>query len=160
VNVLNKTITNTTSNTLPPGKNPGTNLTWAVTANISITKPNSAGTVSWTCARTQELVNTNDTNCYRGQALHIIWQKAIVKVSGNASGLNAKGENYTAVANNLIRDFNCSPDVSHPKRHPFISGTIAYTPGTRPTRLINYGTGNCDLNATVTVNGHVFNIIL
>lgn len=161
INIINKTVKNTTPITIPVGDNPGTNLTWAITANISIVKPNSGGTISWTCSRTKELINTNDTSCYRGQALHIIWNKAIVKLNGSATGVNAKGENYTAAATDLIRDFNCSPDPLRPKRHPFISGTIAYTPGSRPLRLIDYGSASsCDMNATVTINGKVYNITL
>jgi hypothetical protein len=160
INIANKTVTNTTPNTIPLTANPGTNLTWAITANVSIVKPNNAGTISWGCARTKELINTNDSACYRGQSKPINWSVAKVKLNGNASGVNKHGENYTAVANNLVRDFNCSPDMNRPMRHPFVSGTINYTPGVRPARLVDYGNGSCDLNATVTVNGHVFNITL
>jgi len=161
VNVGNKTISNITPNTIPSGVNPGTNLKWAVSANVSILKPGNAGTISWTCNRTKELTNTSDTNCYKGQSLPIVWTKAIVKLNGSASGVNAKGENYSAVAANLVRDFNCAPDpVLRPHRHPFISGTITYTPGSRPVRTIDYGNGACDMLATVTINGHVYNVNL
>ncbi|MGZ3901000.1 MAG: hypothetical protein ACXVDC_11800, partial [Bacteroidia bacterium] len=159
VNIINKTITNTTPSSIATGTNPGTNLTWNISANISIIKAN-AETVSWTCNRTKELINTNDPACYQGQSLPIIWTKAKIKLNGSASGVNAKSENYTAVATDLIRDFTCSPDALHPHRHPFISGTVAYTPGTRPTRTIDYGSGTCDFNATVTVNGQTFAITL
>src|SRR5207253_7866271 len=147
VNIANKSVSNTTPLSIPSTPNPGTNLTWAITASVSIIKPNNNGVISWSCARTKELMNTNDTNCYRGQSRFIVWRKAIVKLNGNASGVNARGENYTAVATNLVRDFNCAPDVNRPRRHPFISGTVSYTPGTRPTRLIDFGSGGCDLNA-------------
>ncbi|MDI1356392.1 MAG: hypothetical protein PSX36_15860 [bacterium] len=161
VNIISKTVKNTTPPSIPAGDQPGINLTWAIAANVSIVKPNSGGTISWSCSRTKELMNTNDTTCYRGQSLHIIWNKAIVKLNGTATGVNAKGENYTAVATDLIRDFNCAPDPLRPKRHPFISGTIAYTPGSRPLRLIDYGSASsCDMNATVTINGKVYNITL
>lgn len=159
VNIINKTVKNTTPINLPSTPNPGTNLTWSVNANISITK-SGGGVITWLCNRTKELTNTNDTNCYRGQSLHIIWAKAIVKLNGSASGVNARNESYASVATNVVRDFNCSPDLQHPHRHPFISGTVSYTPGTRPVRLINYGNGACDLNATVTINGVSYNITL
>lgn len=159
VNIINKMVTNTTPLTIAPGANPGTNLTWSIAANISIIKANSE-TVTWTCNRTKELINTSDANCYGGQSMPINWTKAKVQLNGNASGVNAKGENYTAVATNLVRDFTCAPDPLHPHRHPFISGTVVYTPGTRPTRTIDYGNGSCDFNATVTVNGQTFSITL
>lgn len=160
VNIVNKTVSNTTPNTIPGGVNPGTNLTWAITASVNIVKPNSGGTITWSCSRTKELMNTNDTNCYRGQNRNIEWSKAIIKLNGSASGVNARGENYTAAASNLVRDFNCSPDPLRIHRHPFISGTITYVPGTRPTRTMDFGNGACDLNATVTINGHSYPVVL
>lgn len=161
ITILNKNVTNTTPSTIPSGMNPGTNLTWAITASVSIVKPNAGGTITWSCTRTKELMNTSDTTCYRGQAQKIIWSKAIVKLNGTASGVNARNENYTAVATNLIRNFGCSPDVLRPKRHPFIGGTINYTPGLRRARLIDYGNGvSCDLNATITINNVTHSITL
>lgn len=155
VNIINKTVTNTTpSSVATQTVYNGTNLTWAITANINIIKANSE-TVSWTCSRTKELINSNDPNCYKGQFLPIDWTKAKVKLNGTSSGTNAKSENFTASATDLVRDFTCSPDG---KRRPFISGNIVYTPGNRPTRTIDYGTGTCDFNATITINGQTFAI--
>lgn len=157
VNINSKTITNTTPLTISTGTNPGTNLTWAINANVSIIKAGGAGTISWTCNRTKELTNTSDPNCYKGQSLAIDWTKAKIKINGSASGINKNGEGYSAVATNLVRDFNCPIGL---KRH-FIGGEIAYTPDSKPTRVINYGDGiTCDNNATLTVNGQVFVITL
>jgi len=153
INIVNKTITNTTPLTLPQGLNPGTNLTWSVSANISIVKPNNAGTVTWVCNRTKELLNTSDTNCYKGQSRYIRWNLARVKLNGTASGVNASGETYSSQATDLVRDFG---GCVIGKRRPFISGTVSYTPGSRKTRLIDYGNGTCDLNATVTINGKTY----
>jgi hypothetical protein len=155
VAINGKTITNTTPNT-----NPGTNLTWSIQSDIQITKTNNE-IVKWNCSRTKELTNTSDPLCYSGQANPINWTKAIVKLNGSSSGINAKGESFTAVATDLIRNFNCTPNAAQPHRHPFVSGTIAYTPGTRPTRTINYGNQNdCDFNATITINGQTYAITL
>jgi len=152
VNIINKTITNTT----PAGAPVGTNLTWSVSASISVVKAGNGGTVSWACNRTKELTNTSDPLCYNGQATAINWTKAKIKINGSSSGTNTKGEAFTATATNLVRDFTCAPDVSKPKRHPFISGTISYTPGTRPNRLIDFGSGSCDFVGTITINGQTF----
>lgn len=153
VNIINKVIANTTPTSIPTGTNPGTNLTWSISANIQITKPNNGGTITWNCTRTKELLNTNDPMCYQGQNYPINWPKAKIKINGSASGVNAKGENYTLVAKDLVKDFTCSPYPNAPYRHPFISGTIEYTPGNKPTRYINYGNGTCDAEASITVNG-------
>lgn len=160
VNVLNKTVTNTTPLNIPGGANPGVNLTWSVSANVSITKANN-NTITWTCNRTKELLNTSNTSCYNGQATPINWQLAEIQLNGSSSGVNANNENFTATATNLIKHFTCAPDPNRPHRHPFISGTISYTPGNRPTRLVNFGNVNsCDLNATLTVNNQTFTITL
>jgi hypothetical protein len=160
VQIVNKTIANTTPTNIPTGTNPGTNLTWAISANIVITKPNATGTLTWTCNRTKELTNTSDSLCYRGQNRSILWNKAVVKLNGSAGGVNSNNLTYTATATNLVRDFGCSPDTNHPHRHPFVAGTIAYTPGTKATRTIDYGSGGCDLNATMTIGTHTYTVIL
>lgn len=161
VTINSKTVTNTTPTSVT-GENAysGVNLTWSINANISITKANNQ-TVSWSCNRTKELINSNDPLCYKGQNMPIDWTKAKVKLNGNASGINAKGENFTSTATDLVRDFNCTPDpINKPQRHPFISGKVIYTPGSRPTRTVDYGSGTCDFNATVTINGQTFAITL
>lgn len=161
VNILNKTVTNTTPSNIPAGTNPGTNLTWSINANINIVKPNNGGTISWSCSRTKELINTSNTNCYHGQSAAITWQLAHIQLNGSTTGVNAGGENFSATATNLIKHFDCTPDQFRPRRHPFISGTISYTPGSRPTRLVNFGNVNsCDFAATVTINNTTFNITL
>lgn len=160
VNILYKTITNTTPGNIPQGPNPGTNLTWSISASLSITKPN-GGVIAWTCNRSKELVNTSNANCYQGQSSPIIWSQAKVQLNGSASGTNAQGETYTSVATNLLRDMTCSPDPNRPGRHPFISGTLTYTPGNRPTRTVNFGNANsCDLNAVLSIGNNTFNIVL
>jgi len=151
VNILSKQITNTTPSTIPTGTNPGTNLTWNISANLQITRPDNK-VITWVCSRTKELINTSDPNCYQGQAYPINWTKAKIKINGTASGTNANNESYSINAINLIRDMNCSPYPNAPYRHPFIGGTIEYTPANKPTRYINYGDGvTCDASATITV---------
>ncbi len=157
VNIISKTIANTTPSTIPTGTNPGTNLTWAINANVSIIKAGGAGTIAWICSRTKELTNTSNPACYKGQSLAIDWTKAIIKINGTATGTNKNAESFSAVATNLIRDFNCPTGL---RRH-FIGGQIAYTPGSKPTRVIDYGDGvTCDNNATLTVNGTTYAITL
>ena len=156
INVINKTITNTTPSTITAGPYPAVPLSWSISANISIVKANGGGSVSWICNRTKVLTNSGDIACYAGQGTAIDWTKAKIKINGTASGVNAKGENFTVVATDLVRDFNCVPDNTKPHRHPFISGNIKYVPGNRPERLIDFGNGACDFTGTITVNGQTF----
>jgi hypothetical protein len=161
VTIINKTIQNTTPASVG-GQTvyTGIDLTWSVSSNISVVKANNGGTVTWTCSRTKTLINSNDATCYHGQTLPITWAKAKIKLSGSASGTNAKSEGYSVTATDLIRDFNCTPSSIHPNKHPFISGTMDYKPGDRPTRHIDYGNGGCDNNCTVTVNGVTYAVEL
>jgi hypothetical protein len=39
-------------------------------------------------------------------------------------------------------------------------GSILITPSNKPVRLLDYGNGNCDNQATITVNNIVHNITL
>ncbi|MBS1650654.1 MAG: hypothetical protein JSU07_01470 [Bacteroidetes bacterium] len=167
VTINNKVVTNTT----PPGFNPAsTNLTWSVTANLSINLASGAGTVTYNTARTHTLANTSDTTVYHGQSTAISWNKAHLIISGNSNGVNTKGENYTAVATNLIRNFDCiyssgtlNQVTSFPSTifgpRPYIGGTLAYTPGTRSTRTINFGNGTCSAGnntVSVTINNNTY----
>ena len=155
---VNKTIVNNTS---PSFNSATTNMTWSITASLTIVKANNGGTVTWNCNRTKTLLNTSDANVYHGQATHITWSLAKVGLTGNATGTTAAGNNFTAnVTSQLVRDMTCAPDANRPGRHPFIQGDIDFTPGTKATRHIDYGNGSCDLNATLTINGVVYNITL
>jgi len=153
---ISKTINNTTTLGFNPAS---TNETWSVADNVSIVKSN--GTVTWSANKVKTLLNTSDTNVYRGQAVHIVWSKARVGITGNATGTTVAGENFTAnVTSQLVRDFTCAPNSARPGRHPFIQGTLDFTPGTKATRHFDYGNGACDDLATVTINGVTYNITL
>jgi hypothetical protein len=154
VNIINKTVTNTTQ----PGFNPmSTNLTWSVNAHVSIVKA-TGGTIDWTCLRTKTLLNTGDTTIYHGAARAISWAKARVGNIGSASGTTASGIAFTVnITSQLIRDFGaCNING----KHPIIQGTLQFTPSGHPVRTLDYGTGACDLLATVTVNGVTTNITI
>ena len=150
VTAMSKTITNTTLlSNVTPTLVPGTNLTWNITANVSIAKPG-GGTITWNCNRTKTLVNTNDPLCYNGQNTAIAWNKARIQLDGSASGVTASSESYTAVMTGLIRDFGTCGAAY---KYPFIQGNLDFTPGAKYTRYINFGNGTCDRTGTVTING-------
>jgi hypothetical protein len=145
VNIISKTIKNL-------GHITNGNLTWNITANISITKANGK-TISWTTNKTKVLLAGERPNHQP-----IDWAHAQIAVYGTANGTSANGESFTASvaqATWLVRNFNCTG-----YRKYFVAGELDFTPGNKPTRYINFGTGNCDNLATVTINGHVYNITL
>ena len=65
-----------------------------IAATFTITKPNGSN-FTWACTRTKVLTNTSDPVCYHGQSTAISWDKAIVRISGSATGTNAAGEIFT-----------------------------------------------------------------
>ncbi|HEV7231969.1 MAG TPA: hypothetical protein VGO45_11605 [Bacteroidia bacterium] len=147
VNIINKTVTNTT----PLGFNPAsTQLSWSIKEQLNIVK-NGGGTINWNCSRTKYLLNTSDTSVYHGPSRPISWSKARIGHEGTSYGTSASGIAFNAtIMNMIIRDFG---GCSLGGRHPIIQGTIDFTPSGHPTRVIDYGNGSCDMNATVTVNG-------
>jgi hypothetical protein len=87
----------------------------------------------------------------------IDWPHAKTQLDGTASGTRANGETYTATATAMVRDFGGCNILG---RHPFISGELDYSPSGKATRYINFGTGTCDLLATVTINNVSYTITL
>jgi len=145
INITSKTIKNL-------GHITGGKLTWADDANITINKANGK-TITWTSSKTKVLLAGEQPN-----NAPIDWAHAQVAIYGTASGTSANGETFTAniaQATWLVRNFNCTS-----YRKFFVSGELDFTPGSKPTRYINFGTGACDNLATVTINGNVYNITL
>lgn len=154
---IDKTVINNTPASLTG------NLTWSVNGSVTIIRSaaNGSGTITWTCNRTKTLLNTSGTYaiggttysaCYTNQTTPINWATAIIKIDGSASGISAKGTSFNATANGLIRNMNCSP-AANPHRHPFVEGSIDFTPSGKVNRHVDYGDGSCDLLYTVTING-------
>lgn len=70
------------------------------------------------------------------------------QITGTASGDHSNGNSYTAVITSPLQiNVGCGRPVS---------GTIELTPSGLSTRIIDYGSGTCDLTFTVTVNGNTY----
>lgn len=107
---------------------------WTINAsNMKVTKTD--GSIhSWNSTRTRTMVagqNTSD------------WYDDEYLISGTASGINARGINYTAqITTPLHRALSC---------RWIDSGVIEISPEERRTRIVNFGSGTCDNEATITV---------
>ena len=131
-----KTVTNM-------GRNSSGNLWWAISVNGSVIKANNGGTVTWVSSREREWVAGEGT---------ITWLDDVYLITGSANGTRPNGESFNAVINTALRkEIGC--------RH-FVSGVFTLTPGTRPARVFDYGSGACDNQASVTINGNTYNIVL
>lgn len=118
-------------------------MNWTINAqNMKITKSN--GKVhTWNSVRTRTLLAGNDTKT---------WTDDVYEITGSATGVNANGINYTAnITKPLHRAMNC---------RWIDSGTIEITPEGRAVRTVDFGSGNCDDQATVSVRKKTRNITL
>jgi len=131
-----KTVTNN-------GHNAAGHLVYSVQVNGQIIKASGGGTITWTSTRVREWIAGESTPT---------WLDDSYLITGSASGTSAAGNSFTAnITSALRRNIGC--------RH-FVSGTIALTPAGKVTRYIDFGSGACDNQATVTINGNVYNITL
>ncbi len=127
-------------------------LTWQITSNITVTLANSAGTFTWNCSKTKVLEAGETT--FGGP---INWAIAKWTITGSVNGTTVGGESYTAQTTSpLWRDMTCGV----PNKRHFTQGTVDFTPGSKPTRHIDFGNGACDNIATVTINNHTYTIYL
>lgn len=156
-------VTHTVTNTTPVNFTSPTLMTWTVSSHVQVTKVNNGGTVTWSATRTHTLLNTYATTyagtnypaAYTDQNTVIDWPHAIVSFSGSASGTTAKGESYSFnITSPLIVNMNCTPDPNKPSRHPIVQGAFDFTPGSKGTRHVDFGSGTCDMTCTVTITAN------
>lgn len=131
-----KTVTNN-------GHNAAGNLSYSIAVNGQIIKAGGGGTINWTSNRTREWIIGEST---------AIWSDDVYLITGSANGTNAAGNSFNMTITTALRkEIGC--------RH-FVSGAFSLTPSGKPTRYINFGSGACDNQATVTINGNIYNITL
>jgi hypothetical protein len=108
----------------------------------TITKP-TGGSFTWNSNHTRKWI--------AGENTPFFWLDDKYSYTGSSNGFSSNGNSYTAnIVSPLIRELIC------PKY--FVQGTLDFTPNSKPTRRIDYGTGACDDVAIVTINGHQYTI--
>ena len=80
-------------------------------------------------------------------------------IDGSADGFNRNGTPFTVtITKTLIRKMVCLFTLPITDRTIIpVSGTIEITPGSLSTRVVDFGTGTCDKDFTVTVDNITFN---
>jgi hypothetical protein len=125
------------------GTNAAGHLNWSVNAqNMRITRPGGSYH-QWNSQRTREMIG--------GDTLPGHPQDDVYSITGSSSGINSNGNSCSATITNPLVKNSC---------HWIVSGTVAITPSNRPQRILDFGNGNCDNDATVTRNGVVHHIQL
>lgn len=124
------------------GHNAAGNLTYSITVNGQIDKA-TGGTITWVSNRTREWIVGENT---------ATWGDDVYLITGSANGTSSNGTAFTiTITSPLRKEIAC--------RH-FVSGKFDLTPSGKATRHVDFGTGSCDNQATVTINGHIYNLSL
>ncbi|MEO5592491.1 MAG: hypothetical protein ABIR15_20940 [Chitinophagaceae bacterium] len=126
------------------GANTAGNLVYKIEVNGQVIKANGTGTITWVSTRQREWT--------AGAGTPLILSDDAYSITGNATGTIASGKSYTfTITKPIVRKMSC---------HFIESGVIDITPEGKPTRTLDYGTTGCDANATVSILGYSFPIIL
>lgn len=121
------------------------NMTFAiVVSNGVITKPDGRQ-FQWDSERTRVWVEGEETSW--PQILDDVYE-----ITGTATGITVNGNNFFIEIVNALRiERDCNW---------IVSGTVNVQPLGKPLRVLDYGDGTCDDQATITVNGVVYEITL
>lgn len=126
------------------GVNSSNKINFSIEVDGKLIKANTSDTIVWISSRTR--------TWEEGDSTLINWLDDVYSITGTCSGVNSAGVSYSAnITSPLIRALNC---------RWFESGTLEITPQGKLTRVLDYGLGECDANATVTISGLSFPIVL
>ena len=136
-----KTITN-------DGYNSNNNLSFTVdVVNGKLTYPNNKE-ITWASTRTNEWIEGDSTTLFTHGFAGVC--DDVYLITGSANGVNRKGDSYTVTITSPLRKEICCRWV--------VSGTLELVPDGLDPRVLDFGSGTCDNQATITVNGNTFNI--
>ncbi len=133
-----KTITNNGHNSIG-------NLWYSLTVNGSLTDPQGR-TMTWASNRSNEWVTGENTQGVLG------WLDDVYHIRGTASGTSFSGSSYTVIITDpLVVALNC---------RWIKQGKFTLQISNSPALYADYGTGTCDNQGTVTINGNVYVVYL
>ncbi len=125
------------------GYNTNENLYFTIEVEILITLAEKGVTFGWNASRVREWAEGADTPQR--------WDDVFL-LTGTAEGIRPSGLNWTReIIIPLRREVSC---------RYIVSGSVQIEPEGKPVRLLDYGDGECDNIATVTINGKTFTIYL
>jgi hypothetical protein len=132
-----------THKTTNQGLNNAGNLVYKIEVSGTIVKAN-GGTITWNSTRYREWTAGANTPMNPFDDAY--------SITGSASGTTAAGSSYTInITQALVRKMSCAF---------FESGKIELTPTGGTTWTLDYGNTGCDANASVSVLGLTYNIVL
>ena len=133
-----------TKTVLNNGLNYDGKINFSIEVDGSIVKSNSTDTIVWVSSR----IRTWE----EGSSTIFNWLDDVYTITGDASGVNSAGVSYTInITTPLRMELNC---------RWISSGAVEVKPEGKLKRLVDYGTGSCDANATITIAGISFPVVL
>jgi hypothetical protein len=124
------------------GENDNGNLYFTIEV-VGVIQKEDGSTFSWNSSRVREWIQGSDTP-NRWDDIYLI--------TGTSNGIRPNSLTWeTEIINPLRVVLAC---------RFIVSGSIEIRPQDRPVRLLDYGNGDCDNEATVTINGEVYTIYL
>jgi|ERR1019366_46210 hypothetical protein len=126
--------------------NNGGNLAGHKTFSISVSSAalnGPGGIIAWSSTRTIEWIAGDST---------LTTADDVYLISGQTTGTSAKGITFTSTITTPLRIATSCQWIE--------SGVVSLTPKNKKTRVIDFGTTGCDNNATVTINGKVYNVTM
>ncbi|NVO03129.1 MAG: hypothetical protein HXX09_10570 [Bacteroidetes bacterium] len=114
--------------------------------NASVSSVN--GTISWTSTRTNEWTS--------GYSSYMNPFDDVYLVTGSSSGIDGNGAPFSVNITSPLQWQYCTTLY----RWLVVGGSLEVINPGYPTIYVDYGTGTCDANATVTVNGQVYQIYM
>jgi len=114
--------------------------------NATITDPTGQKTSSWS--------TNQDREFYAGYTTNFNIFDDVYLIRGVANGVSSEGEAYTIKTDSDLRVNIGCPWI--------VSGSLTLTLNSYPTYpiAVDYGSGACDANATATLNGTTYNIVM
>jgi hypothetical protein len=127
------------------GHNEAGNLNFSVKSALTITDT-SNHTLTYNDEHVREWVSGEETTGVSG------WHDDVYSITGSSSGTSFNGTQFTSnITSALVVALNCKW---------IEQGTIEFKPAGKLTRTIDFGNGDCDNKATVTISGVSFDISL
>ena len=125
------------------GKNNSGNLNQDIATNGTIVMANNGGTIIYLSSQNREWTAGGST---------IRTTDDVYSFTGSANGTTTTGKDFTTkITTPLVWKMNCTN---------FVSGVFELKPTGDPKRVIDFGSGDCDNTATVTVLGFSVQITL
>lgn len=140
--VNNNQVTGTKSVT-NVGHNAAGNLVYHINVNGGLILANSGGTLSWVSTRIRTWVAGESTS---------VRSDDVYEITGNGTVTRPNGNTFTVAISSPLKVANNCNWIEQ--------GIVQITPPNSVVRTLNYGNGNCDNQATLTVNGNTYNIVL